>query len=59
MAATAADIRAAVTGFHGQHMMDWPLLEWHINDDEIAKSRQIKVDKAEQKSLVRFIQGTF
>ena len=50
MAATAADIRAAVTGFHGQHMMDWPLLEWHINDDEIAKSRQIKADKAEQKS---------
>ena len=50
MAATAADIRAAGTGFHGQHLMDWPLLEWHINDDEIAKSRQIKADKAEQKS---------
>ena len=48
MAATTADIRAAI-GFHGRCMMDWPLLEWHINDDEIAKSRQIKVDKAEQK----------
>ena len=42
--ATAAKIVAA--------MIDWPLLEWHINDDETAKSRQIKAaDKAKKKSL--------
>ena len=41
--ATAAKIVAA--------MIDWPLLEWHINDDETAKSRQIKAADKAKKSL--------